>query len=85
MDVSGRSFWGRNAFLALFQERALRFAGEALRKIDRLYEEYERAADTALVPFLDPAVYGRSVYENVSFIASSANPNPALHGRGFVA
>ena len=50
-----------------------------------LYEEYERAADTALVPFLDPAVYGRSVYENVSFIASSANPNPALHGRGFVA
>ncbi|MBO6236980.1 MAG: hypothetical protein J6N22_09720, partial [Schwartzia sp.] len=31
MDVSGRFFWGRNAFLALFQERALRFAGEALR------------------------------------------------------
>ena len=50
-----------------------------------LYEEYERAFDTALVPFMDPAVYGRSVYENVSFIVSSANPNPALHGRGFVA
>ena len=50
-----------------------------------LYGEYEQAADTALVPFMDPAVYGRSPYENVSFIASSANPNPAYHGRGFVA
>ncbi|MBR1583950.1 MAG: hypothetical protein IJ662_00230 [Clostridia bacterium] len=50
-----------------------------------LYEEYEQALDTAAVPFMDPAVYGRSVYENVSFLASSANPNPAFHGRGFVA
>ena len=50
-----------------------------------LYEEFERSLDSAAVPFLDPAVYGRSIYENVSFIASSANPNPAVHGRGFVA
>ena len=41
--------------------------------------------DTALVPYMDPAVYGRSVYENVSFIASSANPDPGIHGRGFCA
>ena len=34
MDVSGVSFWGRRAFRALFQERALRFAGEALRSWD---------------------------------------------------
>jgi hypothetical protein len=50
-----------------------------------LYGEFEEAMDTALVPFMDPAVYGRSPYENVSFIASSANPTPASHGRGFVA
>ncbi len=39
----------------------------------------------ALVPFLKPEVYGRSILENSSFIASSANPDLALHGRGFVA
>jgi len=39
----------------------------------------------AAVPFLDPDVYGRSPLENSSFIASSANPDPAVHGRGFVA
>lgn len=50
-----------------------------------LYDAFEQAFSDAAIPFLDPAVYGRSTYENVSFIASSANPNPALHGRGFVA
>ena len=50
-----------------------------------LYDLYEQAFCDAAIPFLDPAVYGRSPYENVSFIASSANPNPAYHGRGFVA
>ena len=50
-----------------------------------LYTEFEQALQTALIPFLDPAGYGRSTLENVSFLASSANPNPALHGRGFVA
>ena len=50
-----------------------------------LWTEAEEAMDTALVPYMDPAVYGRSVYENVSFIASSANPDPGIHGRGFCA
>lgn len=50
-----------------------------------LYEEYFEAMHHALVPFLDPKVYGRSVLENSSFIASSANPNEKIHGRGFVA
>jgi hypothetical protein len=50
-----------------------------------LYQEYEDALNTALIPFLDPKKYGRSPYENVSFIASSANPDPACRGRGFVA
>lgn len=36
-------------------------------------------------PFLDPAVYGRSIFENSSFLASSANPDSTTHGRGYVA
>ena len=39
----------------------------------------------ALVPFLDPQTYGRSTLENSSFLASSAHPDPSLHGAGFVA
>lgn len=50
-----------------------------------LYDEFDRDFHTAAVPFLDPDVYGRSPLENVSFLASSANPDPSLHGRGFVA
>jgi len=38
-----------------------------------------------LVPFMDPQVYGRSILENSSFIASSVCPDPASRGRGFVA
>ena len=49
-----------------------------------LYGEFREAAETALVPRMDPAVYGRSVLENSSFIASSANPDPDTHGRGYV-
>ncbi|MDP4084467.1 MAG: cellobiose phosphorylase [Bacillota bacterium] len=50
-----------------------------------LYEEYFNDLKTALPPFMDPQVYGRSILENSSFIASSVNPNPSLHGQGFVA
>ena len=50
-----------------------------------LYDRFGQAFRDAAVPFLDPAVYGRSPLENSSFIASSANPDPSAHGRGFVA
>ncbi len=50
-----------------------------------LYEDFSQAFRDAAVPFLDPAVYGRSPLENSSFIASSANPDESIHGRGFVA
>lgn len=50
-----------------------------------LYPEFAQAFRDGAVPFLDPAVYGRSPLENVSFLASSANPDPATHGRGYVA
>jgi hypothetical protein len=50
-----------------------------------LYEEFYTDAKTMLVPFMDPKVYGRSILENSSFIASSDCPDPQARGRGFVA
>ena len=50
-----------------------------------MYEEFFADFHKAAVPFLDPNVYGRSIYENSSFIASSKNPNASYHGKGFVA
>ena len=50
-----------------------------------MYEEFSQAFRDAAVPFQNPERYGRSPLENVSFIASSVNPDPAVHGRGFVA
>ena len=50
-----------------------------------LYEEYFDDFRKDCVAFLDPEVYGRSPLENSSFIASSANPDESIHGKGFVA
>ncbi|SFC11500.1 hypothetical protein SAMN04488102_103102 [Alkalibacterium subtropicum] len=50
-----------------------------------LYDEFYEEIKTGLVVFNDPKVYGRSILENSSFIASSANPDESLHGKGFVA
>ena len=50
-----------------------------------LYDEFFAGLKTALPAFMDPETYGRSVAENSSFIVSSAHPDPALHGNGFVA
>lgn len=50
-----------------------------------MYEEFFEDFRKAAVPFLDEKVYGRSIYENSSFIASSKNPNEKIHGKGFVA
>lgn len=50
-----------------------------------LYDEFYEAMKTNFVPFMDPEVYGRSILENCSFLASSVNPDPQTHGQGFVA
>lgn len=50
-----------------------------------LYDEFFQDMKTCLIPFLSSETYGRSILENSSFIASSVNPDPATHGRGFVA
>ncbi len=50
-----------------------------------LYQEYLADFVQMAVPFQNPDRYGRSIYENSSFIASSRNPDTACHGKGFVA
>jgi hypothetical protein len=50
-----------------------------------LYDEFFADFKQALIPFQDPAIYGRSPLENSSFIVSSAHPDQSLHGTGFVA
>lgn len=54
-----------------------------LRK--NMFEAYFDAFRNHLPPFMDPKVYGRSPLENSSFLVSSAHPDTALHGNGFVA
>ncbi|WP_271629017.1 hypothetical protein [Caldicellulosiruptor sp. DIB 104C] len=50
-----------------------------------LYTEFFEDFKMALPPYMDPAVYGRSIFENSSFIASSSNPDKSIWGTGFVA
>ena len=49
-----------------------------------LYDEFYEEFNTNLVANMDPEVYGRSVLENSSFIATSCNPDPTTHGKGYV-
>lgn len=48
-----------------------------------LCEEFFEECRRILIPFLDPATYGRSTLENCSFIVSSAFPDVKLHGQAF--
>ncbi len=50
-----------------------------------LCEEFYQDFFTVLIPFQPPRRYGRSILENSSFLVSSAYPDPALHGAGYVA
>lgn len=50
-----------------------------------LYKEYMEDFYNALIPFQPEERYGRSILENSSFLASSANPDEKIHGKGFVA
>ncbi|MDR0473088.1 MAG: hypothetical protein LBH43_05410 [Treponema sp.] len=72
--------WLENESIWLHME--YKYLLELLR--NDLAREFFSIAKNALVPFFDPAVYGRSIFENSSFIVSSAHPEEAIHGRGFV-
>lgn len=50
-----------------------------------MYDAYYEDMKTAMPPFMNAEVYGRSPLENASFIATSNNPNRQNHGRSFVA
>lgn len=73
--------WFENESVWLHME--YKFMLEILR--NELYEEFYQDFKKVFVPFFDPNVYGRSILENSSFICSSANPDPSIHGNGFVA
>ncbi len=73
--------WLENESVFLHME--YKYLLELLKK--GLYQEFYSDIPTALVPFMEPEVYGRSIYENSSFIASSANPDERTHGSGYVA
>jgi hypothetical protein len=52
----------------------------------KLYDEfYSEMRGGGMLPFMDPEVYGRSLMECSSFIASSAFSDPSVVGRGFLA
>merc|ERR1712183_187239 len=49
---------------------------------DQFFSEYHNGG---ILPFMDFDTYGRPLTECSSFIASSAFPDPSIHGMGFVA
>jgi hypothetical protein len=85
MDVGrARAFtpgWLENESIWLHME--YKYLLEVLRA--GLYEEFFEDFKVALIPFLDPKVYGRSILENSSFLVSSVHPDELMHGTGFVA
>lgn len=73
--------WLENESIWLHME--YKYLLELLR--NGMYQEFAEDFHRAAIPFLNPEVYGRSIYENSSFIASSVNPDRSCQGRGFVA
>ena len=51
----------------------------------RLYDQFFEEMKTGMLPYMDSDVYGRSIMECSSFIASSAFEDPSQHGRGYLA
>ena len=52
----------------------------------KLYDQFfSEMRNGGMLPFMDPQVYGRSLMECSSFIASSAFPDPSIAGHGYLA
>jgi hypothetical protein len=73
--------WFENESIWLHME--YKYMLELLR--NQLYHDFFQDFKQVFIPYMDPAVYGRSILENSSFIVSSGNPDPSIHGNGFVA
>ena len=52
---------------------------------DQFFTEMRGDGKGGILPFMDPQIYGRPLMECSSFIASSAFPDPGVHGQGFLA
>jgi len=68
---------------SIFLHMHYKFLLEVLRS--GLTEEFIKESKKGLIPFRDAKTYGRSIFENSSFLASSAFPKKDFHGKGFVA
>lgn len=68
---------------SVFMHMEYKYLLELLDK--ELFDPFFNDIRSALVPFMDSAKYGRSILENSSFIASSANPDSSIQGKGFAA
>jgi hypothetical protein len=56
-----------------------------LQLLRKLYKEFfDEIKGGGMMTFMDPDVDGRSLMECSSFMASSAFPDPSMHGRGFL-
>ena len=72
--------WFENESIWLHME--YKYMLEILR--NGLYDAFFEDFKHVFIPFLDPETYGRSIFENSSFLVSSANPDPSIHGTGYV-
>ena len=68
---------------SVFLHMHYKFLLEVLRS--GLAEEFFSEMKEGIIAFRRPEIYGRSILENSSFIASSRYPDKRLHGVGFVA
>lgn len=90
LDDQPMSIGRIRAFTAGWQERESIFLHMhykyLLAMLDAgLYKTFFEEMPSTWLPFRNADRYGRSPLENCSFLASSVNPDPSLHGRGFVA
>lgn len=69
---------------SVWMHMSYKFYLELLRQ--GLFDEFfEEMVSGGMLPFIDPDLYGRSLMECSSFIASSAFEDPSVRGRGFLA
>lgn len=68
---------------SVFMHMEFKYLFEVLKA--GMYQEFFEELKSVIPPYMQPDVYGRSIFENSSFIASSSNPDKSVHGTGFVA
>jgi hypothetical protein len=81
-EVAFPSGWLENQSVCM--HLSYKFYLQLLRH-DMFEKFFHEMASGAILPFIQPEQYGRSVIEASSFIVSSAFEDPSLQGRGFLA